>query len=252
VAILLWGTVLAGFGFLWRPQATNIPPQPLEAQIIEVPGEGPTGGSGAPSVGGRKVSTSPGSTHPVLQTPLRRKPRVSQARSVRLRDEDPIAKSETKTTDTQIMAVPIVAAPPAQPASSAVARSALPPRDKHPSGERNGGKRDGTGVSGGAGTDSGGIGRGSGTGGTGPIAIYAPAPTIPDDMRNEVLEVVAVAHFRVLHDGRVIVSLVKSTNFSRLNETILCTLREWRFRPAMNNGTAVDSEAEIRLLITVR
>jgi protein TonB len=71
-------------------------------------------------------------------------------------------------------------------------------------------------------------------------------------MRDEVLEAVAVAHFRVLHDGRAIVSLAKPTDFSRLNDIILDTLREWRFHPAMNKGVAVDSEAEVRLLITVQ
>jgi protein TonB len=71
-------------------------------------------------------------------------------------------------------------------------------------------------------------------------------------MRDEVLEAVAVAHFRILRDGRVIVSLAKPTNFSRLNDVILDTLREWRFHPAMNQGVAVDSEAEVRLLITVQ
>jgi protein TonB len=71
-------------------------------------------------------------------------------------------------------------------------------------------------------------------------------------MRDEVMQAVAVAHFRVAHDGHATVSLVKPTDFSRLNEVILDTLREWRFRPATNQGVAVDSEAEVRLLITVR
>jgi protein TonB len=50
----------------------------------------------------------------------------------------------------------------------------------------------------------------------------------------------------------VIVSLAKATEFDRLNDVILDTLREWRFHPAMSKGVAIDSQAEVRLLVTVR
>ena len=82
--------------------------------------------------------------------------------------------------------------------------------------------------------------------------IYSPAPTIPDDMRDEVLEAVAVARFQVSSNGNFVVSLTKPTDFSRLNDIILETLRTWRFHPASRNGVAIDSDAQIRLLITVQ
>jgi outer membrane biosynthesis protein TonB len=105
----------------------------------------------------------------------------------------------------------------------------------------------GTGISPGAG---GGIG--SGNGGDGPRAIYAPVPSIPDDMRDELMRATAIARFKVSHDGKATVVLLSATDFSELNDIILGTLRKWRFLPATRNGVAVDSEADVRLLISVR
>jgi protein TonB len=148
----------------------------------------------------------------------------------------------------------MVAPPLSEPAGSAAPRSPAYPRaGAHSYG--GGGVGDGAGIGAGDGSGPGtgaGVGGDFGSGGTGPKAVYAPVPTIPDDMRDEVLQAVAVAHFRVFHDGRVVVSLAKPTDFSRLNDIILDTLHEWRFRPAMSKGVAVDSEAEVRLLITVQ
>jgi periplasmic protein TonB len=111
----------------------------------------------------------------------------------------------------------------------------------------------GTGSGTGSGEGSGtGTGGGFGSGGNGPQVIYAPVPTIPDDMRDEVVEAVAVARFRVFHDGKVTVSLSEPTEFSQLNEIILETLQQWRFHPARRNGVAIDSDAEVHLRITVQ
>jgi protein TonB len=121
------------------------------------------------------------------------------------------------------------------------------------SGEGGVGNGTGTGTGNGVGPGSGtGAGGGFGSGGSGPEPIYAPAPTIPDDMRDEVLEAVAVARFQVSSNGNFVVSLTKPTDFSRLNDIILETLRTWRFHPASRNGVAIDSDAQIRLLITVQ
>jgi periplasmic protein TonB len=118
---------------------------------------------------------------------------------------------------------------------------------------------DGTGRGVGGGNGSGnGVGSGSGSGGAygnggdGPQAVYAPAPTIPDDMRDEVMQVIAVARFQVSHDGTAKVTLLNPTEYSELNDIILDTLRRWRFKPALNNGVAIDSVADVRLLISVK
>jgi outer membrane biosynthesis protein TonB len=115
----------------------------------------------------------------------------------------------------------------------------------------------GTGVGGGNGSGSGagsgtGTGDGYGNGGSGPRAVYAPAPSIPDDMRDEVLQATAIARFEVSRDGTAKVTLLNATDYSELDDIILDTLKQWRFRPAMKNGIAIDSVADVRLLITVK
>jgi hypothetical protein len=121
----------------------------------------------------------------------------------------------------------------------------------------NGSGGSGTGIGGGNGSGVGigsgsGTGPGFGTGGSGPRAIYAPAPTIPDDMRDEVMHATAVARFEVSHDGRATVTLLTTTDYSELDDAILDTLKQWRFLPAIKNGVAIDSEADVRLLLSVQ
>jgi protein TonB len=71
-------------------------------------------------------------------------------------------------------------------------------------------------------------------------------------MRDELMQATAVVRFHVERDGKATVALITPTEFSGLDQLILETLRKWRFHPALKNGTAIDSEAEVRLLITVQ
>ena len=71
-------------------------------------------------------------------------------------------------------------------------------------------------------------------------------------MRDELMQATAVARFKVSHDGRATVVLLSETDSSELNDIIIDTLRKWRFLPATKDGVAVDSEADVRLLISVR
>jgi protein TonB len=91
-----------------------------------------------------------------------------------------------------------------------------------------------------------------GTDNTGARAIYAPVPEIPDELRENALEAVAVAHFKIGYDGQVEVTLVQPTENSRLNELLLDTLKQWRFAPAIKGGVAIESEFDIRIPITVQ
>jgi len=255
VATLFWCLVLAGLGLLLQPDPTNVShPEPVEAQIIEVPANGLAGGGGSSPAASGNFSTPTKSTQPPAVKPSRQRPRTARAGAIPPPRQEPIAAPEPKTTETHIPAAPVSTAPrPSQLSSAVSPTGGNGAAGNGADGQGGVGNGIGTGVGNGVGPGTGtGGGGGFGSGGTGPTAIYAPAPTIPDDMREEVLEAVAVAHFRVLRDGRVIVSLAKPTEFSRLNDVILDTLREWRFHPAMNNGVAVDSEAEVRLLIKVQ
>jgi len=93
---------------------------------------------------------------------------------------------------------------------------------------------------------------GVGNDSSGARAIYAPVPTIPEDLREESINTVAVAHFRVGYDGTVEVVLTQPTSNPRLNEILLDTLKQWRFFPAMRKGVAVDSEFDLRIPVSVQ
>ena len=97
-----------------------------------------------------------------------------------------------------------------------------------------------------------GTGSGLGSDSAGARAIYAPIPKIPDELREDTFEAVAVAHFKVSYEGVVEVSLATPTSSPRLNEILIDTLKQWRFSPAMKNGIAIDSEFEVRIPITVQ
>jgi periplasmic protein TonB len=116
----------------------------------------------------------------------------------------------------------------------------------------------GAAVSGEAGVMGGEVG-GSGGGGPGAItgstvgarALYDPAPSLPDDLRENAFSAEAVAHFIVNSDGTVQVSLTQPTPDPRLNQLILDTLRQWKFFPAMKDGVAIASELDVRIPISV-
>jgi len=82
-------------------------------------------------------------------------------------------------------------------------------------------------------------------------ALYQPLPEIPEELRRENLDAVAVARFRVAADGSAQVALVRATNDTRLNQALLVALTRWRFFPAMEEGRPVASELEIRVPISV-
>ena len=82
-------------------------------------------------------------------------------------------------------------------------------------------------------------------------ALYQPLPEIPEELRRQNLEAVAVARFRVAADGSAQVELVRATNDTRLNQALLGALARWRFFPAMEQGRPVASVLEIRVPISV-
>jgi periplasmic protein TonB len=97
---------------------------------------------------------------------------------------------------------------------------------------------------------AGGVGLGNDN--SGARAIYDPAPEIPDELREDALDAVAVAHFEVGYDGHAEVTLTQPTMNPQLNELLLATLRQWRFAPATRNGVAVESAFDIRIPVTIQ
>ena len=91
-----------------------------------------------------------------------------------------------------------------------------------------------------------------GTDTIGARAIHHPVPAIPDDLRQDVFQAEAVAHFTVSADGTVTVTLVKPTRNPRLNQILLATLSQWTFFPAVKDGIAINSAFDVRIPVSVQ
>ncbi|MEX3921190.1 TonB family protein [Paraburkholderia sp. BR10872] len=93
-------------------------------------------------------------------------------------------------------------------------------------------------------------------GSTGPVSQQArllsqPMPEVPDDLREQAFQAVAVVRFAVHADGTFDIELVKPTQSPRLNQILLVTLRQWRFFPAIENGRPVESHQDVRVHFNV-
>ena len=223
VAVSLWVALLVAFAFMLRrtePQPSEL--RPLEARIIELPPEvgGLAGGGGAPAHAAATPS-KPKVAPPPPPVVHRKKPAPPPM---------PVSPNGTATTS---------AAPAPAPSGAA-------------SSTGNGGSSEAGGSGGTGGTGSGTGSGGLGSDNLGAHTIYAPVPEIPDDLRENTIQTVAVAHFKVTYDGEVTVSLATKTDNPRLNEILLDKLKEWRFFPAMKNGVAIDSEFDLKIPITVQ
>ncbi|SOE60772.1 outer membrane transport energization protein TonB [Burkholderia sp. D7] len=81
--------------------------------------------------------------------------------------------------------------------------------------------------------------------------ISQPMPSLPDDLREDAYQAVAVARFDIHPDGTIEVELSKPTQNPRLNALLLETLRKWRFFPAMQGGHPVESHQDVRVHFNV-
>ncbi len=90
------------------------------------------------------------------------------------------------------------------------------------------------------------------TGTSGAQAIVRPMPLIPDELRQDALNVAALARFHVEADGTVTVELVKPTPNPRLNRLLLDALKSWRFFPAMKDGKPAASIEEIVIKVEIK
>jgi protein TonB len=254
LSAVIWCGVLTAFGlFLELSRVAPPSPEPIEAQLVDLPISGLAGGGGG-SPGAAHVSPAPKVAKAIPVNKTRPKtPHVARPHPIRTVTDDALPSHElVKTEPISPVTTPDKSKLKSKPEADSNAPTGQP-NGTVGSGEGVVGNGTGTGAGNGVGAGSGtGAGGGFGSGGNGPEPIYSPAPTIPDDMRDEVLEAVAVARFQVSSNGNFVVSLTKPTDYSRLNDIILETLQTWRFHPASRNGVAIDSDAQIRLLITVQ
>jgi protein TonB len=218
LALALWLLLLFAFSRLLIQTAAPAPEaNPIEARIIEIP---------APSVPSSPAAAPAPAIKP--QAPVTRRvatplhPHHVPAKLHRL--PPPVPASAEGTAKPQ-------AEPSVAPAESAS-----------------------TGQSGAGATSSnmeGGGLIGNGSDNAGARATYAPVPEIPDDLREDALAAVAIAHFEIGDDGQARVTLRQPTENPRLNQLLLEALKLWRFIPATRNGVAISSQFDIRIPVTV-
>jgi len=88
-----------------------------------------------------------------------------------------------------------------------------------------------------------------------PVVVVAAReqqlPELPDDLREDALQAVAMARFSIRADGSVEVELTSPTHVPRLNQLLLDALKKWRFFPAMKNGQPIASSQDIRVHFNV-
>lgn len=82
-------------------------------------------------------------------------------------------------------------------------------------------------------------------------AVTQPLPSVPDDLREQAYQTVAIARFVIHIDGSVAVELIKPTQYPRLNQILVQTLRSWRFFPAIQDGHPVETQQNIRVHFNV-
>jgi protein TonB len=82
-------------------------------------------------------------------------------------------------------------------------------------------------------------------------AITQPMPSLPDDLREDAFQAIAVARFDIHADGTIEVELSKPTQNPRLNSLLLESLHKWRFFPAMQGGHPVESHQDVRVHFNV-
>lgn len=224
VALILWLLLLASFTRVlhWRPPPA--PVAPIDARLIELP----------PAAGlqGGPAAAAPSAAHPAPKAlPVAKPKPIVHHRLV----HHPIHQLHHRMA-------PVHAPAKSEPAAASPTAGAT--------GARPGmAKPTADGVAGGSG---GGHGAGVGGDAAGARALYAPMPTIPDDLRENPLSTVAIAAFEVAPDGSAQVRLIQATTLPRLNYILLQSLRQWRFFPAVRKGKPVSSEFQVRIPISIQ
>ena len=254
---IMWFGLSTVFGVLLnRPSAVSSVQPPVEISLMDLPGL--AGGGDGSSTGIAKSSSRPVSAPNTEKAPSHEKPAPVRSKTIHAVHEHQFEARKSLAAVHHIVeahhSAPLQAVPASAKAEASGAKFPVPINGGGAAGETSGVHRMSSaagGGSAGAGSSTG-SGGDLGNGGGGPRAIYAPVPSIPDDMRDEVMQATAVVRFHVSRDGEARATLITSTDYSELDELILETLRQWRFSPAVRDGVKIDADAEVRLLVTVQ
>jgi protein TonB len=196
------------------------PPPAIEAQIVTLPAPAAPAPPAPPQPATPPPPPTPAETQPPPPMPLPPPPPPVPEVAPRPKPPPPVRRAPQPPPQPRPSA-PQVETPPAAAAPAAPAQPAAPSRA--PSGGQMGAR-----------------------------AVYKPMPKVPDELRREKFEGVAVARFHVAVDGSATVELVQATNNVAFNRLLLDTFKTWRFFPAMENGQPVASTIEIRVPISIQ
>ena len=98
----------------------------------------------------------------------------------------------------------------------------------------------------------GGGARGAGGGRSAPAIVYRVEPEYSEEARKARFQGTVVLKTIVRRDGTVdVVNVVRSLGFG-LDQNAIQALKQWRFRPAMENGKVVDAIVNIEVNFNLR
>lgn len=81
-----------------------------------------------------------------------------------------------------------------------------------------------------------------------PVKLYAPAPGYPYLARRNQWEGVTRLEILVQADGRVgEITVIQSSGYQVLDRAAVKTVKHWRYRPALKNGTGIAWKLRIRI-----
>ena len=86
----------------------------------------------------------------------------------------------------------------------------------------------------------------------GPVALYAPAPVIPNYLRDQNLKTSVVFEFLITAQNQVTPRLLASSGTEELDAIALNTVKKWQFRPAEKDHLPIDSRVRLRILFEVQ
>jgi periplasmic protein TonB len=223
---LAWGIflVVLGRSLHARPVPERTLEQPLEMSVVEIADLVPM--PPAATIRSPQTVAEPHKAAPLKQTSV--KPAHTQTLPVRTPTPAPRSQPLTRASE------PAPAAQPATRSPAQAATAGTPPSSTDHSA-----------------TTTERASAGSTPGNSPARAITQPLPSVPDDLREQAYQTVAIARLVIHTDGSVSVELIKPTQYPRLNQILVETLRIWRFFPAIQDGHPVETQQDIRVHFNV-
>ncbi len=86
----------------------------------------------------------------------------------------------------------------------------------------------------------------------GPVSMASPSPIIPNYLLNNVLKTSVVIEFFISKEGRVVPTLLSSSENEELDQIALKAAKKWTFKPAQKEGVSIDSRLRLRIEFEVQ